>query len=259
MAEIVVRGGWVADLDLLRPLLEAGHSVRFERGVLGGDGAAGGPLVMFAAPDGPPDLALVAAPRRHVYRRGDPVPLDRADVLTVESGVLAQTVVHPDGAEVLLGLLGPGGFLIGHGPDGCGLRLRAQTALTVVFQEWGVSAREPEFAARVTARLRQMEAWAAVQARPSLEHRLLGLLGLLAEPFGVPRAGDTLVDVRLTHAQLASASGATRTTVTRLLGELRGRSLLGVEGHGGEERFVLPDPRTGEPGSEAQTVRHDAA
>lgn len=53
------------------------------------------------------------------------------------------------------------------------------------------------------------------------------------------RKGDDL------HAQLASAVGATRTTVTRLLGQLRRRGiLLAVPAEGGE-RFCLPDQKDG--------------
>ena len=257
MAEIVIHGDWGNDFSLIRPILDAGHSVRLApavREVIDVSDALTSNRAEVA--DTFSNATRLTAARRHVFVRGALVPLDREDVLTVEAGVLAQTVVHRDGAEVLLGLLGPCGFLIGHGPDGCGLRLRAQTAVTVVVQAWNAAAREPDFPARVTARLRQMEAWAAMQARPSLDQRLLGLLTLLSEPFGAPRGDDTLVDVRITHAQLASAIGATRTTVTRLLGELRGRGLLDVANHRGEERFVLPRPNLG---GHEQSIRHDAA
>lgn len=199
------------------------------------------------APGAHPARSPLAPPRRRVFARGAYVALDRSDVLEIEAGVLAQTVVHADGAEVLLGLVGCGGMLIGHGSDGCGLRLQAQSELTVTLRSWTVASREPDFPVRVTARLRQMEAWAAMQARPYLDQRLLGLLGLLAEAFGVAHTGGAVVDVRITHAQLASAIGATRTTVTRLLGDLRTRGLLDVTGYGAGERFVLPLVDTGFP------------
>lgn len=50
-----------------------------------------------------------------------------------------------------------------------------------------------------------------------------------------------MIDVRITHAQLASAVGATRATVTRRIGLLRRRGLLVVTGSGAGERYCLPD------------------
>jgi len=179
--------------------------------------------------------------RRRRFRRGALIALERDAVLEVEAGVVAVTVVHDDGAEVLLGLHGPGETLVGHGPDGCGIRLLAHTETEVVLRRWTEASGDIHFPSRLAARLRRLEAWAAMQARPYLDQRLLGLLGLLAEQFGKPHPAGTVVDVRVTHAQLAAAVGATRTTVTRLLGELRARSLVTTVGAGAAERFCLPD------------------
>ncbi len=48
-----------------------------------------------------------------------------------------------------------------------------------------------------------------------------------------------LVDVRLTHGLLASALGATRSTVTRTLGDLRQSGRLLTIGKGEQERFCV--------------------
>jgi len=45
----------------------------------------------------------------------------------------------------------------------------------------------------------------------------------LAEQFGQSRAEGTLIDVRITHGQLAAAIGATRSMVTHKLADLRER------------------------------------
>jgi CRP-like cAMP-binding protein len=88
-----------------------------------------------------------------------------------------------------------------------------------------------------------MEAWASMQARPGLRQRLLGLLSLLAATFGRSHAEGMMIDVRLTHAELASAIGATRSTITRLLSELRRERLVVSEGRGRAERFVIREER----------------
>ena len=70
-----------------------------------------------------------------------------------------------------------------------------------------------------------------------LGDRLLLELGTLAQDFGRPVTGGILIDVRLTHAQLASLVGGSRAAVCRALGALVSRGLLVVQG----EYFVLPD------------------
>jgi CRP-like cAMP-binding protein len=173
------------------------------------------------------------------YMRGERILLDEGDVLTVERGVVATTVLHEDGSEVLIGLAGPGDVVIGHPHDACCLELHAHTDVGVVVQPWGHAAATPRFAERLRARLRRTEAWVAMQARPHLEDRVTGLLSLLAEAFGEPHPGGTRVAVRLTHAQLAAALGATRATITRVVGRLRRQRVLETEGRGVDERFIL--------------------
>ncbi|MCS6910016.1 MAG: helix-turn-helix domain-containing protein [Anaerolineales bacterium] len=179
------------------------------------------------------------------YRRADPLLLEHNAVVEVQSGVIALRALHYDGAEVLLGLCGPGQTLVYHPADSCNLQLAAHTDAKVLIKLWAEAVKEPDFAARLRERLQQMEAWAAIQARPYLDQRVLGLLSLLAEQFGKPQAEGVLIDLRLTHAQLASATGATRTTITRTLGDLRTRGLLTNVGSGENERFLLRQRETG--------------
>ena len=178
-------------------------------------------------------------PSERRYLRDELIALDRDAVLEVREGVVAQAVIYADGTEVLLGLCGPGQLLVGHPADGCCLNLVAHSDTRVIVRNWGEAAAQPGFAERLRARLRQMEAWSAAQARHYLDQRVLGILDLLAGQFGLPRDEGVVIDVRITHAQLAAAVGATRTTITRILGDLRGRGLLLTVGTGPGERFCL--------------------
>ncbi len=173
------------------------------------------------------------------YERDELIALEHDAILEVREGIVAQTVIHADGTEVLLGLCGPGQLLIGHPDDSCCLQLLAHTAASVTVRSWSAAAAQMHFAERLRARLRQMEAWSAMGARHYLDQRVIGILGLLGEQFGRPQDDGLLIDVRITHAQLATAVGATRTTVTRILGELRARKLLTTVGNGASERFCL--------------------
>jgi CRP-like cAMP-binding protein len=178
-------------------------------------------------------------PRHYRYHRGDLILPETDAVIEVQEGVVALSVVHHDGAQVLLGLCGPGQTLIGHPHDTCSLQLVAHTDSAVTFRSWAEAARSPDFNERLRSRLQHLEAWAAMQARPHLDQRIMGLLSLLADQFGQPHEQGTLINTRITHVQLASAVGTTRSTITRTLGDLKARGLLGLVGSGDSERFCL--------------------
>lgn len=54
----------------------------------------------------------------------------------------------------------------------------------------------------------------------SIADRLLHLLLWLADQFGRPVISGTLLELRLTHQDLADTIGSTRVSVTRLLGQM---------------------------------------
>lgn len=180
----------------------------------------------------------VAERLRHC-RQGDPIRLPDDAVLEIREGVVALTALHSDGTEVLLGLFGPGQLLPGRPATVCAIEVVAHTDAAVRMHPWSEAVGRPELAERLRFRLLQMEAWASMQAHPHLEQRVLGILGLLAELFGKPHPRGLLIDVRLTHAQLASAVGGTRATVTRLLSKLRRRGILTVLRGAEGARFCL--------------------
>ncbi|MEZ4660912.1 MAG: Crp/Fnr family transcriptional regulator [Caldilineaceae bacterium] len=158
---------------------------------------------------------------KRVYRRGDPIVIAPDTVLEIEQGVVIKIVIHLDGAEVLLGFHGAGHIVMPHPEDSCHIQLGAHTEVHAQILSWQTAVQRAELPNRLRAQIWQQEAWAAMQARPAYEDRLLGILSLLAEQFGHAHDEGALIDLRITHQQLASAIGATRSTVARLLSELR--------------------------------------
>lgn len=184
--------------------------------------------------------SVLTRPVQRTFRRGQ-VAVARGDlVLQIQEGMAALTAAHHDGTEVLLGLVGPGEFLIQHPIDLCHVAAVALTDLQVVATPWDELAVSPRFASQLRAQLLRMEGWTAMQAHPYVDRRILGILTLLGERFGRPHPSGLLVDVRLTHAQLASAVGATRATVTRLLTNLERAGEILVVGRGADRRYCLP-------------------
>ncbi|HVP21171.1 MAG TPA: Crp/Fnr family transcriptional regulator [Anaerolineaceae bacterium] len=173
------------------------------------------------------------------YQRGDVILLEPETVLEIQRGIIAQTMIYQDGTEVLLGLCGPNQLVVPHPADTCYIQLISHSDSLVTLKPWTAASQDPQFSEKLHARLMQLEAWASMQARPHLDQRVLGILSLLAEQFGVSHPQGQLVDVRITHSQLASAVGATRTTITRTLGDLRRQGSLTMVQTSDGERYCL--------------------
>lgn len=174
----------------------------------------------------PPVPAISTNGYPHLYKQGELLSLRASEVLIVSAGIVALTALHENGHQVLLGLFGAGQWIVGHPNDNCYLQLIAHTDTSVVVQRWQNVQALPDTPLQLRNTIRQREAWASAQARPSIEGRLVGILGLLGEQFGEAYEDGILLNARITHQQLASAVGAARTTISRLLGNLRRRALL---------------------------------
>ncbi|PSN20369.1 replication/maintenance protein [filamentous cyanobacterium CCP5] len=81
--------------------------------------------------------------------------------------------------------------------------------------------------------------WLATLGQRRTIDRLLGFLTLLIEEFGAPYEHGYYLPWSLTHAQIGSAIGSTRVTVTRLMGKLRQQGLIKVHGEG---FIAIPSP-----------------
>lgn len=68
--------------------------------------------------------------------------------------------------------------------------------------------------------------WLSTLGQRRTIDRLLGFLTLLIEEYGEPAELGYCLPWTLTHAQIGSAIGSTRVTVTRLMGKLRQRGLI---------------------------------
>ena len=68
--------------------------------------------------------------------------------------------------------------------------------------------------------------WLSTLGQRRTIDRLLGFITLLVEEFGEPTEDVYYLPWSLTHAQIGSAIGSTRVTVTRLMGKLRQRGLI---------------------------------
>lgn len=101
---------------------------------------------------------------------------------------------------------------------------------TVIWLYWSDLDNWPHFRREVLDAFRYQHQrkllWLSTLGQRRTIDRLLGFLTLLIEEFGEPYESGYYLPWSLTHAQIGSAIGSTRVTVTRLMGKLRQRKLI---------------------------------
>ncbi|TVQ09133.1 MAG: Crp/Fnr family transcriptional regulator [Leptolyngbya sp. DLM2.Bin27] len=103
---------------------------------------------------------------------------------------------------------------------------------TVIWLYWNDLDNWPHFRREVLDAFRYQHQrkllWLSTLGQRRTIDRLLGFLTLLIEEFGEPCESGYYLPWALTHAQIGSAIGSTRVTVTRLMGKLRQRNLIHI-------------------------------
>jgi CRP-like cAMP-binding protein len=113
---------------------------------------------------------------------------------------------------------------------------------TIIWMYWHDLDHWPHFRREVFEAFRYQHQrkllWLSILGQKRAIDRLLGFLNLLVEEYGEPTAHGYRLPFPITHAQIGSALGATRVTVTRLMGKLRQRGLVVTQG----DLIHLPKP-----------------
>lgn len=107
---------------------------------------------------------------------------------------------------------------------------------TVIWLYWHDLDNWPHFRREVLDAFRYQHQrkllWLSTLGQRRTIDRLLGFLTLLIEEYGQPCEQGYCLPWALTHAQIGSAIGSTRVTVTRLMGKLRQKGLIQNYGDG---------------------------
>jgi CRP/FNR family transcriptional regulator, cyclic AMP receptor protein len=156
-----------------------------------------------------------------IFDQGDPTRL----VYLVKRGNVRISRLTPDGKEVTVAILGPGDIfgeetLFEKGPRTTVATTITQALLCTAKADdlFELLSKDPELALNVAKvvhdRLDDASATIEDLAYARVADRLLHLFERLAAEHGVTTDAGTRIDVRLTHADIASLIGSTRETVT---------------------------------------------
>lgn len=164
-----------------------------------------------------------AQPHRQKFSLRSPLPIKQHSLWKIEVGVVRTLTWLEDGTPVTTGLWGPGD-VVGQAlstVDPYQADCLTPVEATVVAVENGQIPSE-----WALAHLQQAEALIVIRSYRRVDTMLLKLLGWLAKRFGRAEEMGNLIDLRLTHQDLAELMGTTRVTVTRILGQFEDQGLI---------------------------------
>ncbi|MEY3297366.1 MAG: hypothetical protein RLZZ597_626 [Cyanobacteriota bacterium] len=141
----------------------------------------------------------------------------------IQSGVVRTVTYQEDGTAIALGLWSTGDLV---GPFLSKVQPYLIEALTpvdaasIALSDWHPPADV------LTSYLKHTESLMVVRTHRRAEMALLGLLQWLADRFGLQIDCGCLIDLKITHQDLADFSGLSRVTVTRLLRQFEDQGLI---------------------------------
>lgn len=159
----------------------------------------------------------------HRFKRRSPLPLRQVSLWQIESGVVRALTWLEDGSTVTLGLFGAGDVVGTHLSTIDPYQLECLTeveASPVSVSDW-----LPDPAYFLT-RVQQAEEFMLIRSHRRVEEMLLKLLNWLSRKFGREVKQGHLIELRLTHQDLAELLGTTRVTITRVLKQFEQQGLV---------------------------------
>jgi CRP-like cAMP-binding protein len=170
-------------------------------------------------------LQTFTTDRIQTFRKGNDIPLHDHQIWIVQQGAAYLETLYPNGDQGILGILVKG---MAFGLPMTQVDPFSAYALTdVTLQSCSMQdiQRSPEmlkeFYQQSLQRLRQSEAIIAMLGYRRIEDRVRQMLLLLAGQMGQTTDRGIRIPARLTHHFIANATGTTRVTVTRVIGDLQ--------------------------------------
>lgn len=161
--------------------------------------------------------------KRRIFARRALIPLERDYLWQISTGVVRTLTYSEDGTAITLGLWGAG--------DIAGRALSKANSyqiecLTPVEATILPLSRWQEANEALLRHIQQVQEFLEILHCRSVDASLLRLLNWLAKRFGREIEQGQLIDLRLTHQEIAEIIGATRVTVTRTLNEFEKQGII---------------------------------
>ena len=160
---------------------------------------------------------------KQIFTRRSFLPEHQSLLWQIESGFVRTFTYLEDGTTVALGLWGPEDIV---GSSLSRLQPYQMECLTKVearilpLEEWEQPTQT------LLHHIQQAEELMVIRSYKKVDTMLLKLLAWLSKKFGLQVEKGRLIDMRLTHEDLAEILGSTRVTITRILGQFEQEGLI---------------------------------
>ncbi|MBD1926087.1 Crp/Fnr family transcriptional regulator [Trichocoleus sp. FACHB-90] len=171
-------------------------------------------------------LRLFSSPaqlKQRKFARRSLLPLEQDYLWKIESGVVRTLTWLEDDTPITLGVWGTGdiaGKVLSKAEAYQIECLTLVEATLLPLNDWQQTAQ------LTIQHIQQFQEFMEILHSKSVDAALLRLLSWLAKKFGREIEQGQLIDLRLTHQEIAEIIGATRVTVTRLLNEFEKRGII---------------------------------
>ncbi|WP_413160865.1 Crp/Fnr family transcriptional regulator [Capilliphycus salinus ALCB114379] len=157
------------------------------------------------------------------FCRRDLIPLWPEALWKIESGIVRTVTWNEEGNQISLGYWGVGD-VIGQPLSRLDpFQVECLTPVTVSLippQQWSQELDS------ILSHIQQAQELHSIVQTQSTDLRLLNFLNWLAKKFGNPTEFGLLIDVRLTHLEIADVIGITRVSVTRMMQKLERKGII---------------------------------
>ncbi|MBD2663390.1 putative Transcriptional Regulator, Crp/Fnr family [Richelia sinica FACHB-800] len=160
---------------------------------------------------------------RQYFARRSLLPDQKNTIWQIETGFVRTFTYLEDGTTVALGLWGPGDMV---GTAFSQVKPYQIECLTKVEVNLIPLGEYSEIAQTLLHHIQQAEELMIIRSYKKVETMLIKLLAWLSKKFGSEVEKGRLIDMRLTHEDLAEMIGSTRVTITRILGQLEQEGLI---------------------------------
>jgi CRP-like cAMP-binding protein len=161
--------------------------------------------------------------KSYLFQPQDLLPSRFNSLWKIESGVVKVTTYSENGDLIVLGLWGEGdlvGKKLGTIEPYDIICLTKVKASLIPFNN------ELDLRSIFASHLQQIQELTVIRSYKTVDLMLLKLLIWLGQKFGRKTDQGNLIDVRLTHQELADLIGSTRVTITRILSQLEQQGLI---------------------------------
>lgn len=171
-----------------------------------------------------PTIAVAESFSQHTFKRHDSIPLSSEMLLYIERGVVRTLTWSEEGTVMTLGYWGTGDVV---GQPLSNIQPYQVECITSVEVSYVPSYQKERVLKPICQHVQQAEELLSIIRQTNARDRLLQMLLWLARKFARPVERGQLIDLRLTHQEIAEFIGMTRVSVTRLLSQLEQEGIIG--------------------------------